>query len=117
MQVLLNRLMPLIHFDQSQPGHRALSPTPLLASGILQNKKMSIHEGRQRLGDREQEAATGAKNPFYLDDTVLSAMTTSTYTALTQQLPAEDAQQEVQETGRMARQQPLGPIQGEFGLI
>ncbi|XP_038063710.1 uncharacterized protein LOC119734336 isoform X2 [Patiria miniata] len=119
VQLLLSRLMPLIHFDTNQPLHRSLSPTPLLASGILQNKKMSLLQGGARRNQTEVGAAPGAsasarhKHPFYLDDSLISAMTTSTYSALTQQLPMEEgvaSDQEMGRFGRMAHQPPLGPI-------
>ncbi|XP_022085330.1 uncharacterized protein LOC110976405 isoform X2 [Acanthaster planci] len=123
VQLLLSRLMPLIHFDANQPQHRSLSPTPLLASGILQNKKMSLltpqgggGAGRHGAQPQAGTAAGCQRNPFYLDDGLVAAMTASTYSGLAQQLPMEEgeggvaSEEEVKPSGRMAHQRPLGPI-------
>lgn len=77
--------MPHIHFqtDQSIPptaaasDHEMKSP-PLHAMGLLRNQKMPILEGKQKF-EKTDLQRTFPIMPLFLDDGLMSGITTSTY--------------------------------------
>ncbi|KAJ8039410.1 hypothetical protein HOLleu_17120 [Holothuria leucospilota] len=85
VQKLLAKVMPHIHFqsDQSIPptaaasDHELKSP-PLHAMGLLRNQKMPILEGKQKF-EKTDLHRTFPIMPLFLDDGLMSGITTSTY--------------------------------------
>ena len=71
VQLLLSRLMPLIHFHEDSPETpRGSITTPLLDSGILQNRKVTLHNMQEKAYDKQDTSQTPgmeAIQSFFLD--------------------------------------------------
>lgn len=94
--MLLEKLMPLIQFDKDDVTHRyarpispislqfsshtSIHPPPLHSSGILRQKKVTLLEGRQKRAESVRAPPPTRSMPFFLDESAMSGITSSTYT-------------------------------------
>ncbi|XP_071493837.1 uncharacterized protein [Diadema antillarum] len=136
--LLLEKLMPLIHFDKNDltqphlplpspgmmlpPPHPAAPPAtvPLHSSGILRQKKVTLLDSSQRRLDAREVLRTPPPTrslPFFLDETACSGITNSEYTK--RERPDPDTREDDGETTmisptvaseELTKRRPLGPI-------
>ncbi|XP_072014687.1 uncharacterized protein [Amphiura filiformis] len=122
VQLLISRLMPLIHFAPDSPqSPRESTNTPLLVSGILQNHKVTLHNMEQKLYDKHEFPQTQG-SALFLDDAVVSQMASSVvFDEMQEQIEEqenipesrrEEMELPMRSAGRMAKAKPLAPIRG-----